>query len=161
MAEPLEFILGEFPRTLDERHRLSIPAELAEPLLHGGNDCILAKEQPGCLSLWNAADWQAALENGVDLVKSKMRAGKLAGRVDEVQQLSRLLSTRHRSVQLAGRGRLSIPEGFREFLQVEQGGEVIVIGAGVCVEIWSPRAWLSHLETHMTQFRQLFEKLSS
>jgi MraZ protein len=161
MAELLEFILGEFPRTLDERHRLSIPSELVDPLLHGGQNCILAKERPGCLSLWNAADWQAGLDNGVELVKSKMRAGKLAGRLEEVQQLSRLLSTRHKSVQLAGRGRLSIPDGFREFLQVDQGGEVVVIGAGVCVEIWNPRAWQSHLESHMTEFRQLFDKLSS
>ena len=133
-----EFILGEFPRTLDERHRLSIPAELAEPLLNDGVECILAKERPGCLSLWNATAWQTKLDQGVGLVKGKMRAGKLEGRLEEVQRLSRLLSTRHKTVQLAGRGRLSIPDGFREFLQVEQGGEVIVVGAGVCVEIWSP-----------------------
>ena len=161
MAEAQEFILGEFPRTLDDRHRLSIPLELADQLVAESGACILAKERPGCLSLWNSAAWQSRLDEGVELVKSKMRAGKLAGRLEDVQQLSRLLSTRHKTVQLAGRGRLSIPDGFREFLQVEQGGEVIVIGAGVCVEIWNPRAWLAHLETHMTEFRQLFDKLSS
>lgn len=161
MSEAQEFILGEFPRTLDERHRLSIPLELADLLVADNGACILAKERPGCLSLWNSAAWQSRLDEGVELVKSKMRAGKLAGRLEEVQQLSRLLSTRHKTVQLAGRGRLSIPDGFREFLQVEQGGEVIVIGAGVCVEIWNPRAWLAHLESHMTEFRQLFDRLSS
>jgi MraZ protein len=161
MSEAQEFILGEFPRTLDERHRLSIPLELTDLLVADNGACILAKERPGCLSLWNSAAWQSRLDEGVELVKSKMRAGKLAGRLEEVQQLSRLLSTRHKTVQLAGRGRLSIPDGFREFLQVEQGGEVIVIGAGVCVEIWNPRAWLAHLESHMTEFRQLFDKLSS
>ena len=161
MSEAQEFILGEFPRTLDERHRLSIPLELADLLAADNGACILAKERPGCLSLWNSAAWQSRLDEGVELVKSKMRAGKLAGRLEEVQQFSRLLSTRHKTVQFAGRGRLSIPDGFREFLQVEQGGEVIVIGAGVCVEIWNPRAWLAHLESHMTEFRQLFDKLSS
>lgn len=161
MSEAQEFILGEFPRTLDERHRLSIPLELADLVAADNGACILAKERPGCLSLWNSAAWQSRLDEGVELVKSKMRAGKLAGRLEEVQQLSRLLSTRHKTVQLAGRGRLSIPDGFREFLQVEQGGEVIVIGAGVCVEIWNPRAWLAHLESHMTEFRQLFDKLTS
>lgn len=161
MSTPSEFILGEFPRSLDERHRVSIPAELADPLTGGGTECILAKERPGCLSLWNAAAWQDRLNEGVELVKGKIRAGKLEGKLEEVQLLSRLLSTRHKAVQLAGRGRLSIPDGFREFLQVEQGGEVIVVGAGVCVEIWNPRAWLTHLESHMNQFRQLFDRLSS
>lgn len=160
MSAPQELILGEFPRTLDERHRLSIPPELVEPLLGSASDCILAKEQPGCLSLWNAATWQSRLDQGVALVKSKMQAGRLDGKLRDVQLLGRLLSTRHKTVQLAGRGRLSIPDGFREFLQVEQGGETIVIGAGVCVEIWNPRVWLSHLETHMPEFRQLFDELS-
>ena len=156
-----EFILGEFPRTLDERYRLSIPAELADPLAAGGTQCILAKERPGCLSLWSAAAWQQGLEAGIELVRDKMRAGKLEGKLDDVQLLGRLLSTRHKIVQLAGRGRLSIPEGFREFLGVEQGGEVITVGAGVCVEIWSPRVWLAYLETGMPEFRQLFDRLSS
>jgi MraZ protein len=161
MSAPPDFILGEFPRTLDERHRLSIPAEFVEPLLTSGPDCILAKERPGCLSLWNAAVWKSGLDEGVELVRNKIRAGKLEGRVAEVQRFSRLLSTRHKIVQLAGRGRLSIPDGFREFLQVETGGEVFVVGAGVCVEIWSPRPWLAYLEARMPRFRRMFDKLSS
>lgn len=160
MPPAQEFLLGEFPRALDERYRLSIPGELALALVRGGTECILAKERPGCLSLWNARAWQAPLDNGVELVKRKMRAGKLEGKLEEVQLLSRLLSTRHKTVQLAGRGRLSIPDGFREFLRVEPGGDVFVVGAGVCVEIWSPRAWLAHLEERMPDFRQLFDKLS-
>jgi MraZ protein len=160
MSPSTEFILGEFPRTLDERYRLSMPQELADALLQAGSECILAKECPGCLSLWNAATWRGNLDSGVELVKQKMRAGKLAGRIEEVQLLSRLLSTRHKEIKLAGRGRLSIPDGFREFLQVEAGGDAIVVGAGVCVEIWNPRAWLAHLEERMPEFRQLFEKLS-
>lgn len=161
MPAPQEFILGEFPRTLDDRHRLSIPSELADPLSAAGAECILAKERPGCLSLWNAANWQQQLDAGVELIKNKIRANRLEGRLEEVQLLSRLLSTRHKIVQLAGRGRLSIPDGFREFLQVEAGGDVVVVGAGICVEIWNPRVWLTHLETNMPEFRQLFDKLSS
>lgn len=160
-STPPELIVGEFARSLDERFRLSLPLELVEPLMASHTDAILAKERPGCLSLWNAAAWQGRLDAGVELVRSKMRAGKLEGRLDEVQLLGRLLSTRHRPVQLAGRGRLVIPEGFREFLQVEAGGEVFVVGAGVCVEIWNPRSWLTYVESHMPDFRQLFERLSS
>jgi len=160
MAEP-ELILGEFARAIDVRHRLAIPQELLDPLMVGGSDAILAKELPGCLSLWNAVRWQAKLDEGVELLRSKIRAGRLEARLEEVQLLGRLLSTRHRPVQLAGRGRLVIPDGFREFLQVEPGGEVFVIGAGVCVEIWNPRSWLTYLEGQMPEFRRLFEKLTS
>ena len=155
-----EFLLGEYLRSLDERYRLSIPGELADALTATTPDCILAKERPGCLSLWSGPLWQARLDEGVEVVKQKMRAGKLGERIAEVQLFGRLLSTRHRLVQLAGRGRLVIPEGFREFLGVEAGGEVQIVGAAVCVEIWNPAAWLKYLEIRMPRFRRLFDRLS-
>ena len=150
-------ILGEAQRTLDERFRLSLPAEMAEAF---GGECILAKERPGCLSLWDAATWQKKLDEGVELIERKMQSGRLEGKIAQVQLFGRLLSTRHRPVQLAGRGRLLIPEGFREFLAVEPGGEVLVVGAAVCLEIWNPSRWLKYLETRMPRFRRLFDRLA-
>jgi MraZ protein len=155
-----EFLIGEHPRTLDERWRVSIPSEFADLLTAKSSDCILAKELPGCLSLWSAPVWQARLDEGMDLVKQKMRAGRLQEKIAEVQLLGRLISTRHRTVQLAGRGRLLIPEGFREFLGVEPNGETVVIGAAVCIEIWRPAAWINYLDTKIPEFRTIFDQLS-
>jgi MraZ protein len=160
MAAPQEFLLGEFPRTFDERYRLSVPPELLPGLGEEGGDLILAKERPGCLSLWNAAVWQSHLDQGVELIKAKMRAGKFEGQLGRVQLLGRLLSTRHRVVQIAARGRLLVPEGFREFLRVEPGSEVLIVGAAVCIEIWNPTLWLQYLEGRMPKFRRLFDRLS-
>lgn len=156
-----QLILGESTRTLDERYRLSLPVELVEPLATGGSECILAKERPGCLSLWNVDAWQSRLDDGVRLVEAKMEAGRLEGRLEEVQRLGRLLSTRHRAVQLAGRSRLVIPEGFREFLGVEPGGSVMVVGAGVCVELWQPERWSQYVGEEMPAFRSLLDALSN
>ena len=154
-----ELILGEFQRRLDDRYRLSLPAELLQPL-GKAESYILAKERIGCLSLWTADQWTQSVEAGLDVIRQKLKAGKLAGRVGQVQLLGRLLSTRHRSVQLGERGRLVIPEGFREFLDVEPGGEVLLIGAGLCVEIWKPAAWLQYLARRMPRFRRLLDRLS-
>jgi MraZ protein len=62
---------------------------------------------------------------------------------------------------LAGRGRLLIPEGFREFLQVKASGDAIVVGAAVCIEIWNPDAWRAQLELQLPSFQQLFDQLVS
>ncbi|NIM09934.1 MAG: division/cell wall cluster transcriptional repressor MraZ [Planctomycetales bacterium] len=161
MGTDVELIVGEFSRVLDERHRLSLPGELLEQLAAPEGRCILAKERPGCLSLWSKPGWQEKLDEGVALVRGKIRAGKLEGRLGQVQALGRLLSTRHREVQIAARGRLLVPEGFRQFLGVEQGGEILVVGAAVCVELWRPDAWLDYLQRRIPRFRQLFDKLSS
>lgn len=155
------FLLGEYRRVLDERFRLSLPEDLAAPLTEGESECILAKERAGCLSLWTAQDWQQRLDEGIQLVRGKMEAGRLDGRIEEVQRLGRLLSTRHTRVRLAGRRRLLVPEGFRQFLAIEPGGEVMVVGAAVCVELWQPAAWSNCIEETIPEFRQLFESLSN
>lgn len=155
----MSLLNGEFSRALDERFRLSLPADLADPLTVHGTDCVLVKERPGCLSLWPRASWQDKTQKRLRVVETKLEADELQGRWTELQRLGRMLSTRHREVQLAGRGRLVIPEGFREFLQVEPGGNVMVVGAAICVELWQPAAWLAALQADLPNFQQLFDDL--
>lgn len=157
-SEPL--IVGEVSRTIDDRYRLALPPELAAAVSDENGESLLAKERLGCLSLWAPTQWEHKLQEGMDLVRGKIRAGRLDGRVGEVQALGRLLSTRQRRVTLAGRSRLVIPEGFREFLGVEPGGSVMIVGAAVCVEIWRPEAWTDFLGQQMPAFRELFDELT-
>jgi MraZ protein len=161
MPESRPLILGEFCRGVDERFRLSVPPELLTPLLGDDPDGVLVKERPGSLSLWSPAKWRERLDGAVGVVKSKWQAGRLDGRMQDVQRLGRMLSTRHRDVQIAGRGRLVIPEGFREFLGVEAGEEVTLVGAAVCVEIWHPQRWIEHLNETIPEFGDLLDELSS
>lgn len=154
-------MLGEFVRALDARHRLALPPELAAPLAAGGQRLVIAKERAGCLSLWSAATWKPRLDAAVDVIRSKFEAGLLTQRVGHLQDLGRLLSSRQRTIPLAGRGRLVLPEGFREFLGVEPGGEVMVVGAAVCVELWQPSAWKAFLTAEMPGFRQRLDELTA
>lgn len=160
MADYPELLLGEFVRAIDDRYRLSLPLEFADRLAEEeqGN-CLLAKERPGCLSLWNAARWQQKHQEDIELLWQKLRTGRLEGQLAEVQAIGRLLSTRQRPVQLAGRGRIVVPEGFREFLGVEPGGSAMVIGAAVCIEIWHPQKWNEQVDEKMPEFRAMLEQL--
>lgn len=195
-------LTGETTRTLDERYRLTLPAEMAEALVSDGvqtvdttkpdskakgsakgtsakassakgpakqpaaspvttGDCLLAKERAGCLSLWNRAEWETKQDQATELVRNKLLSGRLDQRLTDVQRLGRLLSTRQRIVPLAGRGRLVVPEGFRELLGVQPGGSIIVVGAAVCVELWHPDAWATMIGEQMPNFRELFENLAN
>ncbi|MBS0260741.1 MAG: division/cell wall cluster transcriptional repressor MraZ [Planctomycetes bacterium] len=161
MSAPAPFLTGEFKRVIDDRFRITLPPELAEPITDEQGDVILAKERAGCLSLWRAADWQQRLDDGVGLIRQKMQTGRLEQKWDDVQRLGRLLSTRARTVRLANRSRLVIPEGFREFLDVPCESEVMLVGAAICVEIWNPHAWLDLLRQEMPAFGTLFKELSA
>lgn len=154
-----DLLLGEFVRTLDDRHRFALPQELLDPLVAAGPNLVLAKEREGCLSLWQAAVWKPRLDAAVDVLRSKIQAGLLAQRTALVQDIGRLLSTRQRTVALAGRGRLVVPEEFRTFLGVEPGGELVVVGAAVCVEIWRPAAWTAFVTAAMPDFRRRIDEL--
>ncbi len=160
MAIESDLLLGEFSRTLDERYRLGLPSELLEPLVSQGEEIVLAKERTGCLSLWNALVWKPRIDAAVDVLRSKLAAGVLAQRVDQVQSLGRLLSTRHRTISFAGRGRLVVPDGFREFLGVEPGGDLFVVGAAVCIELWNPNAWSAFITNEMPDFRRQIDELT-
>ena len=161
MHTSAELLIGEFSRALDDRYRLSLPPELAEPLAASGGRMVLAKERAGCLSLWSAAVWKPRLDAAVDVVRSKMQAGLLAQRVGQLQDLGRLLSTRHKQVTLGDRGRLVVPEGFREFLAVEPGADLLVVGAAVCVELWQPAAWTAFVTAEMPEFRRRIDDLTT
>ena len=44
MAKTDQLLQGEFRRLMDDRYRLSIPSNLADPLTTTGPDCIAVKE---------------------------------------------------------------------------------------------------------------------
>ena len=158
VSSPL--IVGEFRRAIDDRFRIALPAELAEPVSEESGDTILAKERYGCLSLWKGTDWQRRQDDGVELIRQKIQTGRMEQRWTDVQRFGRLLSTRSRTVRLANRSRLVIPEGFREFLDVAPDTEVMLVGAAICVEIWNPQAWQALLREEMPAFNPLFKELS-
>ena len=153
-------LTGEHRRTLDERFRLSLPADLAAAVTDDDGDSILAKERSGCLSLWKAAGWQKRQDDGVAVIREKIERGRLEGRWEDVQRLGRLLSTRAEKVRLANRSRLVVPDSFREFLGVAPNQEVVVVGAAICVELWNPQAYLDLLKQEMPDFNRLLRELS-
>lgn len=153
-------ITGEVKRTLDERFRVSLPPEMADAVTDESGEVILAKERYGCLSLWPAAEWQKRFADGVGLIEQKIRVGRMEDRWNDVQRLGRMISTRYRTLKLANRSRLLIPEGFREFLDVAPNTELMLVGAAICVELWNPAAWLEVLRDDMPQFGTLFRDLT-
>ena len=154
------FITGETLRTVDERFRVSLPKEMAEAVADESGEAIIVKERSGCLSVWRAAEWQRRIDEGVAIIRQKMESGRMEQRWADVQRFGRLLSTRHRTVTLAKRSRLLIPDTFREFLGVGPNQDVLLVGAVICVEIWNPQNWLEWLRDDMPEFGPLFKELA-
>jgi MraZ protein len=161
MASFQSLLRGEAMCGIDERSRISLPKPLADVVGGWRGDCWLVKERPGALSLWPpGAKEEDELEQMVGLIEGKLGLGRLPQRTEELLVFGRLLSTRRTTIKPDGRARLVVPREFREFLGVEPGGQVCVVGAAVCIEIWRPNAWVAFVEEHIPRFRQLFEELA-
>ncbi|MBN2473810.1 MAG: division/cell wall cluster transcriptional repressor MraZ [Pirellulales bacterium] len=163
-----EIILGEFRCRLDNRYRVPIPPDFDRWLTGNSPELVLAKERPGCLSLWNRAFWEAKVNAKIRLVQQKVQQGFQDERIGQVQLFGRLLSSRHQDAKLDKQRRLTVPKSFRDFLGVKprtgdaedpEQSNVMVVGAAVCVEVWNPAAWLEHLRQRMPKFRRLIDRL--
>lgn len=152
-------IAGEFRRVYDDRHRIALPPECIEAIGGETAECVIAKEREGCLSLWPASLWAKKIDVGLGLIRHKLETSYLDRDLAKVQRLARLLSTISRPIRLGQRGRLVIPEGFRQFLGVEPDTEVIIVGAGVCLEIWNTQSWQEYLRSDIENFNTLFKEL--
>ncbi|MDR0869291.1 MAG: division/cell wall cluster transcriptional repressor MraZ [Planctomycetaceae bacterium] len=160
MSDKLQPILGEYNRKLDGKYRLTLPSEFDEQFKPEQGKCVIAKERPGCLSLWDADLWKNKINKRFDLILAKLDVGDLEHKTADLQRLGRLLSTRHKEIKLAERARVLLPEGFREFLGIEPGQEVMVVGAIRCIELWQPKKWFEYVEENIPEFGGLLETLS-
>ena len=159
MTETKKLIMGEFSRTVDDRYRLTLPDEFKEVFKPESGKCMIVKESPGYLSLWEESTWKQHHDTRVEMVLQRLNAGYLGQNMSDLQRFGRLLSTRYRQIQLADRARFLLPEGFREFLAVEPKQDVMIIGATFCIELWHPKKWIAHIEENMPQFGNLLESL--
>ena len=55
------FLTGEIKRTIDERHRLTLPQDFAEAVSTQEGALVVAKERSGCLSLWPTGRMEKAI----------------------------------------------------------------------------------------------------
>ena len=154
-----KLITGEFSRTIDDRSRLTLPDEFKEIFKPESGKCVIVKESPGHLSLWEETIWKQHLDSRIEMVRQRYETGYLAGNLPDLQRLGRLLSARYRHVQMAERARFLLPEGFREFLDVEPKQDVMIVGAWHCIEIWNPQKYFSNIEGDIPQFGNLLENL--
>lgn len=121
---------GTFDHTLDAKSRLTVPAKFRASLSDG---VVLAKGIERCVQVWTPAAFEA------------YTAGALQGvhpLSEDARKLQRFFSANSFDTELDSAGRVMVPA----FL-LEHGGltkEVVVTGAGDCLELWDRGAWAAY-----------------
>jgi len=123
---------GTFDYSLDAKNRLTVPARFRAALSDG---VVLAKRVAGCVALWRPDDYDAYMQ------------GALAGlnpMSPQAEQLERFFSANSHDTELDSAGRIGIPPFL--IAHAGLGKDVVVTGAGRCLEIWDRAAWHEYNE---------------
>ena len=119
--------LGQFYHNIDQKGRLTVPARFREEL--SAQRCIVMQGFDENLMLLTSTYFEELSRrlNGMSLTDPTARL------------LRRLIFSTAHQVDLDKSGRVLLPPFLRDTLSI--GNEVVVVGAGDYVEIWSSMTW--------------------
>lgn len=119
--------MSEYNHTIDAKGRLIIPAKFRDDL---GQEFVVTKGMDGCLFVYANDDWIA-------FEKTLRELPRLT--VKQTRTFSRHFMAGAAQVELDKQGRILVPPHLREFAALEK--DVVLVGVGDRVEIWSKENW--------------------
>jgi len=139
-----EMFMGEYHHSIDDKNRLIIPSSLRQQTKDNKDEFVITRGLEQSLFLYPTLEWQSLGERlkNLSTTKSNSRA------------FVRLLFSGAHPVQPDSQGRITLPQGLKDFAQIEE--KIVIIGAFNKIEIWSEERW----EKYYKQQRSIFEELS-
>jgi len=140
-------LYGQYRRPVDEKGRVSIPAEF-RPILQGQRGTFfLNRGFERCIMGYPEEKWEAVLGlvNGTPLDNSNTRRFK------------RAFYSGAKEVSCDQQGRIPIPQALMEYAGISR--EVVIVGLSDFIEIWDAEAWDKWLEESIDSYEKMAEKL--
>jgi MraZ protein len=128
---------GTFDHTLDAKNRLTVPSKFRSAL---AGKVFLVKGADRCLSVYPEDTYTAMTQQAL--------AG-LNPLSPQARELSRFFYANAMEVELDGAGRIMLSSRFLEQAGIT-GREVVVAGAGHCLELWDRGEW-EHYDADLAQ----------
>ena len=121
---------GTFDHTLDSKNRLTVPSKLRTAFAEGA---FLVRSTERCISLYPSATYSAQTEaalSGLNPLHPQAR------------ELRRYFHSNASQVELDSAGRVMLSARQLEHAGIDR--DVVVIGAGDCLELWEPSTWAAY-----------------
>ena len=122
---------GEFDHSVDDKGRVIIPTKFRSSL---GERFYMTKGLGGCIFVYTESAYK-------DLSETLSRQRQLD---EHTMRLQRFFTSTELNVD--GQGRVAIPAKLREFAKIALLDDVVIVGTGSRIEIWSSRTWETYNE---------------
>ena len=118
---------GTFEHTLDAKNRLTVPSKFRTAL--SGKVFLVRGVEP-CISVYPERIYTALTEAALQGLNPFS---------PQARELKRVLFANATDVELDSAGRVMVPPRYREHAGIDR--EVVITGAGDCLELWDRSAW--------------------
>lgn len=118
--------MGEYNHTIDAKGRLIVPSKFRETL---GDEFVVTKGLDGCLFVYDNHEWTA--------FEQKLKSLPITNK--DARVFVRFFLAGAAAVEVDKQGRILLPGSLREFAALSK--EVVLIGVGSRIEIWSRERW--------------------
>ena len=145
--ETERLLVGEYEHTIDDKHRLTLPAKFRQAFADGA---ILTRGLDGCVFAYRREDWARS-------VQSRIAALDPLG--EAARRLQRYFFGGAAEADLDRQGRVMIPGHLIEYAKL--GRDVVVIGIHDHLEIWDRAAWRRELERFEGSAEDVAERLAA
>ena len=136
--------LGTHEPKLDEKGRLILPAKFRDELAAG---LVITKGQERCLYVFP--------QNEFATITETLRQAPVTQKA--ARDYSRVMFAGAHDEIPDRQGRVTIPQGLREYASLEK--ECVVIGANTRVEIWDSKSWNEYLVDREKNFADVSEEV--
>lgn len=136
--------IGEFTHAVDIKGRMSMPAKFRENL---GEAFYITKGLDHCLFVFPENEWKVFEEKlkGLPLTNKNARA------------FVRIFFSGATEGSFDKQGRILVPQSLREYAEMDK--EVVVIGVGQRIEIWSTAQWEKYNDPENISYDDIAEQM--
>lgn len=136
--------LGEYQHSLDPKGRIIVPAKFREEL---GSKFVATKGLDNCIFLYPLGEWQ--------VLEEKLRS--LPFTRADVRSFVRFFFSGASELEMDKQGRIVLPPNLRDYAGINR--DLMVIGVGARVEIWSNQSWEQYNQSAESSFEMIAENL--
>lgn len=136
--------LGEYQHSLDSKGRITVPSKFREEL---GLRFVATKGLDNCIFLYTEEEWK--------IIEAKVHA--LPFTRADVRSFARFFFSGAAELEIDKQGRILLPTNLREYAGIDK--DLIIIGVGSRVEIWSMQRWATYTGTAALSYETIAENL--
>lgn len=141
---------GEYQFIMDTKNRVFIPSKFRDEIKkENSKKLMITIGLDGCLYLFPQSSWNELLKNNMEIFRLENK--------EEERAFKRFFFSNASDVEIDEQGRILISNSHKNYAGIKK--EVVIIGAGNKIELWSKERWEEYNNSKIKKSIKKFSKI--